>query len=261
MIVKKQLVFLDTESTGKDPITARIVELGLVFINMDGTQEKKRTYINPGIPIPPESTAIHNITDEMVADAPTFRSIAKALHKTLYECDLGGYNIDRYDIPLLSEEFARCNLIFPSPDAKILDGYRMELIHNSHKLGAVYQRLFNKPLEGAHGALTDTEASLEIFVEMLDRYYKPDITVDELHDILNGDIVRVDRESRLKINDAGELVWNFGPKNGEKVLDDLGLFNWVLTRDFISSETKQILIKHQKDKFDEQQNASPENSP
>jgi len=251
MQVSRPLAFFDLETTGKETTKARIIEIGLVIIKMDGTTEEKRRLVNPGEPIPPEATAIHGITDHMVAGQPKFKEIAKSLIVTLEGCDLAGYNIDKYDIPVLSEEFARVGIDWPPKESKILDVYKLQSLHNSNSLAAVYERYFGKPLEGAHGALTDTKATLEVLVEILARYYKDGVTVEQLHDLLQGedDPRRVDYAGKLTLNDAGQLVWAFGPHINQPVLSDLGFFNWVLSKDFPAG-TKRILLNYQKQLFD-----------
>jgi len=240
MQISKPIVFFDLETTGKNPEIDRIVEIAVIKINLDGQKEEKRYLLNPNIEIPPEATLIHGITNEMVADRPTFKQISKALFSYLSDCDLAGYNSDRFDIPLLSTEFQRVGLIYPNPGTNQVDAYKLYTYHYPNTLEAVYERIFGDKLDGAHGAHADTNATVKILFHLLDKFYSDDVTPQQLDDLLQGDKKRVDNSQKLYRNSAGEVCWAFGPNKDSPVLSNLGFLNWVLSKDF-PEETKGIL--------------------
>lgn len=269
MKLTKPIAIIDLETTGKEIATARIVEIGIVIISPQGKKTEKRRLINPGLPIPAEATEIHGIKDEDVADAPKFIEIHKALFAQLQGCDIAGYSSDRFDIPILVEEFARCGVDFPETGTRTLDVLKLERHHNSHKLEEVYKRRTGKVLEGAHGALTDAKATAEVLFSILEQEedYNEETTADQLIELLADKDAdkRCDYAGKLKYNDAGDIVWNFGPHYEKEVLSDIGFFNWVLAPKADGKgfpfATCRILMKYQRQKYDEQLSNSQEPPP
>jgi len=168
--LKNPLVFLDLETTGINITTDRIVEIALLKVHPDGREEERQQLINPGIPIPPEASSIHGITDEAVKDAPSFKEVAKIYAKFIEGCDLAGFNSTRFDIPLLTEEFLRVGLDVDLKKHKFVDVqviyHRME----KRTLSAAYKFYLLKDLENARSAMADPKATYEVLKAWLDRY-------------------------------------------------------------------------------------------
>ncbi|MEK7226967.1 MAG: 3'-5' exonuclease, partial [Bacteroidota bacterium] len=159
--LKKPIAFIDLETTGINLGTDRIVEIAIVKILTDGTRSVKRKLVNPEMPIPKGASDVHGITDEMVKDAPNFKQVAHELKQMLDGCDLAGYNSNRFDIPLLMEEFLRSQVDFDMRNRKLLDVQNIFHKMEPRTLGAAYKFYCNKNLEGAHGAEVDASATLE----------------------------------------------------------------------------------------------------
>jgi DNA polymerase-3 subunit epsilon len=164
MKLTKPIIFFDLETTGIDIAKERICQIACIKIDLDGKQTEKELLINPTIPIPKEATEIHGITDEMVADKPTFANISKSLFEFFEGCDIAGYNSNVFDVPLLAEEFSRSRIEFPNWELNFVDVLQYERLLKPNKLADVYKRYTGKDLEGAHDALNDVRATLEILL-------------------------------------------------------------------------------------------------
>ena len=254
--LKKPLVIFDLETTGTDLSKDRIVEIAMIKVHPDGTVEKKpeargeahRLLINPGVPIPLETSLIHGIYDADVADRPTFRQFAKSMAEFLEGCDLGGYNSNRFDVPFLAEEFLRNGIDFDLEGRNLIDVQNIFHLMEQRTLRAAYRFYCGKELEGAHEALPDTEATLEVLLAQLEKY--PDTTVRISDDDVVGpvptemDALHVfcqrqrfaDLAGRFAYNDANEVLFNFGQHKGKKVTEVLsanpGYFGWMMGADF-----------------------------
>lgn len=167
--LKRPIVFLDLETTGVDPAKDRIVEISLVKVQPDGSKEVKTRRINPGMPIPPESTAIHGIADDDVKDEPRFEQIAKSLAAYMEGCDLAGYNSNRFDIPVLAEEFLRAGVDVDLKKRRFIDVQNIFHKMEQRTLVAAYRFYCDRELEGAHSAEADTLATYEVLKAQLDR--------------------------------------------------------------------------------------------
>lgn len=253
--LKNPIVFLDLETTGINITTDRIVEIALLKIYPDGREEEKQERINPGIPIPPEASAVHGIYDEDVKDAPAFKEVAKIVAKFIEGCDLGGFNSTRFDIPLLTEEFLRVDIDLDLKKHKFIDVqiifHRME----KRTLAAAYKFYLAKDLVNAHSAMADTKASYEVLKAQIDRYdgvvledggkkTVPIINnVDSLASFSAFD-KSVDFAGRIVYDDQGVEVFNFGKHKGkavEKVLrEEPGYFSWMMQGEF-PLYTKKVL--------------------
>ena len=174
--LKNPIVFFDIESTGLNVATDRIVEISIVKINPDGSEEIKTRRINPTIPISPEAQKVHGISDEDVKNEPTFAQIAKSLAKWMEGCDIAGYNSMKFDIPLLSEEFLRADVDFDFRKRKLVDVQNIFHKMEQRTLTAAYKFYCQKDLENAHSAEADTLATYEILKAQLDKY--PDLQND-----------------------------------------------------------------------------------
>ncbi len=262
--LKKPLVFLDLETTGTNVASDRIVELAFVKINPDGSMVSRpnksngegRFLVNPGVPIPNETSLVHGIYDEDVVDAPNFESIAGKLFIFLQGCDLAGFNSNKFDLPLLAEEFLRAGIDFSLEDRNIIDVQVLFHLMEQRTLRAGYKFYLGKPLDNAHEALADTMATYEIFVEQVKRYQGEKVfdlrgnelaTFDNDMEVLHQVSQRhrpADLMGRMVYNDDHEIVFNFGKYRGKSVkevlLNDSGYYGWMMQGDF-PLYTKKVL--------------------
>jgi DNA polymerase-3 subunit epsilon len=240
----KPLAFIDLETTGINLGTDRIVEIAIVKILSDGSQTTKRKLINPGMPIPKASSDLHGITDEMVKDAPTFKQVAQELKQILDGCDLAGYNSNRFDIPLLVEEFLRAGVDFDMKGRRMLDVQQIFYKMEPRTLSAAYQFYCGKTLEGAHSAAVDASATYEILQSQLERYESLGNTMDTILKSVGEDPI-VDFARRF-VWENGVEVFNFGKFKGKPVADVLRsepqYYDWMMKGDF-PQHTKQKLTE------------------
>lgn len=234
IVLHRPISFLDLETTGVNLVTDRIVEIGVVKVMPDGTEVRKRRLLNPQMPIPPEASAVHGITDEMVAEAPTFRQVANEVRQFLDDCDLAGYNSNRFDWPMLVEEFLRAGLDFDVSGRRMLDVQRIFHAMEPRTLTAALRFYCGEELSNAHSAEADAEATWKVFNAQLSRY--PDLgnTLDSvLHQV--GDEVLVDMARRF-VMEKGIEVFNFGKYKGRPVADVLKAepqyYDWMMRGDF-----------------------------
>jgi len=242
--LNKPLAFIDLETTGINLGTDRIIEIAIVKVLTDKTQSIKRKLLNPEIPIPAQSSDIHGITDEMVKDAPTFKQVAQELKQMLDGCDLAGYNSNRFDIPMLMEEFLRAGVEFDMRNRKMLDIQNIFHKMEPRTLGAAYRFYCNKNLEGAHGAEVDASATYEILEAQLEKYTDLGNNIDTILKVIGDDQV-VDFARRF-VMDKGTEVFNFGKFKGRAVADVLKAepqyYDWMMKGDF-PQHTKQKLTE------------------
>ncbi|PTX18944.1 DNA polymerase-3 subunit epsilon [Pontibacter mucosus] len=255
--LKRPIVFFDLETTGTDIGKDRIVELSVLKVTPNGEEFLKTRRINPTIPIPLESSLIHKIYDEDVADCPTFKQIARDLDKFLEGCDLGGYNILRFDIPLLAEEFLRCDIDFDIENRNIVDACRIFHQMEQRTLSAAYKFYCNKSLDNAHSAEADTVATYEILKAQLERYEnEPYETAEGATEYpVQNDMAALhkftfqktaDLSGRIVYNNAGQEVFNFGKYKNvpvEEVLQkEPSYYDWMMKSEF-PLYTKKILTR------------------
>ena len=240
----KPLAFIDLETTGVNLGTDRIVEIAIVKLLTDGSQTVKRKLINPGIPIPTASSDVHGITDEMVKDAPTFKQLAQELKQILDGCDLAGYNSNRFDIPLLVEEFLRSGVEFDMKGRRMLDVQQIFYKMEPRTLAAAYQFYCGKSLEGAHSAAVDAGATYEVLQAQLQRYESLGNTIDSILKSIGEEPI-VDFAKRF-VWDNGVEVFNFGKFKGRSVAEVLKAepqyYDWMMKGDF-PQHTKQKLTE------------------
>ncbi len=256
--LKNPIVFLDLETTGINIVTDRIVEIAMIKVNVDGSEEEKQYRINPEMPIPIEASVIHGIYDEDVKDAPTFKEVAKTLAAFLEGCDLGGFNSNRFDIPLLAEEFMRADVDIDLKKRKFIDV--QAIFHKMEKrtLAAAYKFYCSKELTDAHSAMADTKATYEVLKAQLDVYQdveyednkgnksKPIVNdMEKLSEFSSYDR-NLDFVGRIVYNEEGVPVFNFGKNKGvpvEQVLEEQpGYFGWILNSEF-PLYTKKVLTQ------------------
>ncbi len=242
--LKKPLAFIDLETTGTNLGTDRIIEIAIVKHLPDGNRSQKRRLINPEMPIPAQSTEIHGITDEMVKDAPTFKQVAQELKQMLDGCDIAGYNSNRFDIPLLVEEFIRVEVDFDMKGRRMLDVQRIFHLMEPRTLSAAYKFYCEKTLENAHSAEADAQATAEILESQLKRYPTLGDSVDSVLKAIGEEVI-VDFARRFGFENGVE-VFNFGKHKGRPVSDVLRAepqyYDWMMRGDF-PRHTKQKLTE------------------
>ncbi|MDR2775795.1 MAG: 3'-5' exonuclease [Tannerella sp.] len=241
--LKKPLVFFDLETTGTDVAKDRIVEISYLKIKPDDSEECRTRRINPQIPIPEQATAIHGITDDDVKDCPTFKEVAKSLAMQIEGCDMAGYNSNRFDIPMLAEEFLRAGVKIDFNNCKFIDVQTIFHKMEQRNLVAAYKFYCGKELTDAHRSESDTRATYEVLMSQLDRYPELVNDVDALSKFSSFNN-NVDFAGRMIYNENGEEVINFGKHKGllvkEALKKDQGYYTWVMQGDF-PLNTKQKL--------------------
>lgn len=244
--LKNPLLVFDIESTGLNVATDRIVEISALKIMPNGDQELKTRRINPTIPISPEAQEIHGISNEDVADCPTFKEVAKSLAQWMNGCDFSGFNAVKFDIPLLAEEMLRAGVQFDFRKRKVVDVQNIFHKLEQRTLSAAYKFYCDKTLENAHSAEADTIATFEILEAQIERY----------SDVLKNDVTfladfstkfkTADYAGRIALDDTGTPIINFGKHKGKKVQDvfsqDPGYYSWMMNGQF-TLDTKQVLTE------------------
>jgi DNA polymerase III subunit epsilon len=242
--LSRPLAFIDLETTGINLGTDRIVEIAIIKIMPDGSTQVKRKLINPEIPIPKGASDIHGITDEMVKDAPPFRKVANEIKQFLDNCDFGGYNSNRFDIPLLMEEFLRIPMDIEMKGRKMLDAQKIFHMMEQRTLSAAYKFYCDKQLDGAHSAEADVTATWEVVKAQVEKYPQIGDTVDAIVKFTGEDNI-VDFARRF-IMDNGVEIFNFGKHKGRPVVDVLKsepqYYDWMMKGDF-PLHTKQKLTE------------------
>lgn len=243
--LRRPIAFIDIETTGLNVSTDRIVEISILKINPGRKEEWMSTRINPEMPIPPKATAIHGITDNDVAGAPTFREIARTLTAFLEGCDLAGYNAIKFDLPLLAEEFLRVNIDFSFRKRKYVDVQVIYHKKEQRTLAAAYQFYCSKELSDAHSSKADTAATFEVLKAQLDRYSDLENDIEKLAEFSSFNNI-VDFAGRIILNEHGIEVFNFGKHKGktvESVLkEEPSYYSWMMNGDF-PLYTKKVLTE------------------
>ncbi len=255
--LKNPLTIFDLETTGTNIVKDRIVEISVVKLMPDGEQIIKTTRLNPTVPIPVETSLIHGIYDEDIKDAPTFRNIAKSLAAFLEGSDLGGFNILKFDVPVLVEEFLRADINFDVSKRKIVDVQKIFHMMEKRTLSAAYKFYCDKELTDAHSAEADTLATLAVLEAQVDRYDGMDVLdnlgnklgqvkndMESLHELTAGN--QVDLAGRMVFNKEGIEVFNFGKHRNKPVSEVLdkepSYYDWMMKGDF-PQETKNRLTE------------------
>ncbi len=242
----RPLVVFDTETTGTNPRSDRIVEIACVKIHPDGRREIWQKRLNPGIAIPAASTAIHGIFDADVTGQPRFADIAAELRDFLAGCDLAGYNITGFDLPVLRIEFLRAGIPFEINERRLVDAQRIFFAREPRHLTAAARFYCQSDHNGAHGALADAEMTLQVLVGELKRYEDLPRSVPELHTLFCAGLDQdLDPEGRFRLVN-GEPTVNFGKNRGRSLKDmsreEPGFLRWILKGDF-SQPVKAIARK------------------
>ncbi len=232
----RPIIFFDLETTGTNVTRDRIVEFSYIKVYPDGRpEEEKCRRINPEMHIPEESTKVHHITDDDVRDCPTFRQVAKSLADIFEGCDVAGYNSNKFDVPMLIEEFARAGISFDVAGRRFIDVQNIFHKMEQRTLVAAYKFYCGKNLEGAHSAVADTRATYEVLLGQLDRYPELKNDVDSLSEFSR--IGRnVDLAARFVLNDKDEPVFNFGKYRDRTVKEifrrEPSFYHWMMQGDF-----------------------------
>lgn len=243
--LKRPIVFFDLETTGIDTSRDRIVEISLVKVMPDGEEITKTRRINPEMPIPAEATAVHHITDEDVKDCPTFRQVAKSLAQFLEGCDFGGFNSNRFDLPVLVEEFLRVGVDVDFKKRRFVDVQNIFHKMEQRTLVAAYKFYCDKDLTEAHSAEADTKATYEVLKAQLDRYPDLQNDVEALADFSSrGETA--DYAGRILYNEKGEEIFGFGKYKGRTVEEVFRLepsyYDWMMKGDF-PLYTKKVITQ------------------
>lgn len=239
----KPIAFFDIESTGINVAQDRIVELSIIKIHPNGEEETKTMRVNPTIPIPAQSTAIHGISDEDVKDEPTFVQLGKSIAQFIEGCDLGGYNSNKFDVPMLAEEFLRADIDFDMKKCRFIDVQVIFHKMEQRTLTAAYKFYCEKELDGAHSAEVDTRATIDVFKAQIQRYDQLENDIESLSKFSSHN-KNVDFAGRIIYNEEGAEMFNFGKHKGRTVEEVLkrepAYFNWILNGDF-PLYTKKVL--------------------
>jgi len=255
--LKKPLCVFDLETTGISISQDRIIEIAVIKVMPSGEVIEKSNRVNPTIPIPPESTAIHGISNEDVKDKPVFKDLAKDYAKFFEGADLGGFNILKFDVPMLVEEFLRAGVEFDYSRRRIIDAQKIYHLMEKRNLAAALKFYCNKDLTHAHSAAADTQATLDVLLAQVERYENQPVTdnmgklmgtiqndMDVLHQLTATDMV--DLAGRMIRNNKGEVIFNFGKHKGKVVTqvlkDEPSFYDWMMNSDF-ALDTKRRLTE------------------
>ena len=241
--LNRPICFFDLETTGIDVAKDRIVEIAILKVFPNGNKESKTWLVNPTIPIPPQSTVVHGITDEKVANEPTFAQLSSQVYNMIKDSDLAGFNSDRFDIPLLAEELLRAEVDFDMKNRVSVDVQTIFHKKEERTLSAAYKFYCSQTLENAHSAEADTNATYEILKAQLERYNDLDNDMKSLSEFTTRK-KSVDFAGFIALNDKGQEIFTFGKHKGALVDDVLdkepGYFGWIQNAEF-PLYTKKVL--------------------
>ena len=244
--LKKPIVFFDLETTGVNVAKDRIVEISIFKAFPNKSTESKTWLVNPTVPIPAEVTAVHGISDEDVVNAPTFKEIAHEIKNYMEGCDLAGYNSNKFDIPLLAEEFLRVDIDFDLKKHHAVDVQNIFHKMEQRTLSAAYKFYCNKDLENAHSAEADTKATYEILNAQIEKYDELENDIEFLSAFSSRGKRTADMAGFIVYNDNDEACFSFGKYKGETVVSVLesnpGYFSWIQQADF-PLYTKKVLTQ------------------
>lgn len=253
--LKKPLAVFDIEATGPNVCRDRIIELCIIKLLPDKTAEQHTYRLNPTIPITAEASLIHGLYDKDVKDWPTFKEVAQEIQQVLKGCDLGGFNHVKFDIPMLVEEFLRCDMEFDLKNRGLIDAQKIFHIMEKRTLSAAYKFYCDKDLEDAHSAVADTKATLNVILAQIKRYEgemvidtagnplgKMESNLEQLHKLFNKQMV--DLAGRFVYNQEGVEVFNFGKHRHRPVLDVLKeephFYDWMMRGEFPLDTKKKL---------------------
>lgn len=255
--LKNPLCVFDLETTGTNITQDRILEIAVIKLLPNGEVLRKANVLNPTIPIPAESTVFHGLTDDDVKDKPTFKEVAKDYARFMEGADLGGFNVLKFDIPMLVEEFLRAGVEFDYGRKKIVDAQKIFHMMEKRTLAAAYRFYLNKDLQNSHTAEADTEATLEVLLAQVERYDGQEVTdglnrkigeikndVETLSKLTSSDLV--DLAGRMIRNSKGVEIFNFGKHKNKGVIavlkEEPAYYDWMMNGDF-PLDTKRKLTE------------------
>ncbi len=245
LVLKRPIVFFDLETTGLNLTHDRIVEVSIIKVMPNGEEIRRTRRINPEMPIPAEATALHHITDDDVKDAPVFRQVAKDLARLFEGCDIAGFNSNRFDIPMLDQEFQRADVDFDFSRARFIDVQTIFHKKEPRNLVAAYRFYCGKELDGAHSANADTDATYEVLKAQLEHYPDLPCDVEALADFASQSR-NVDFTGRLVYDENRREIVNFGKYKGrvaaEVLRDDPSYYDWIMRGDF-TKNTKDCFTR------------------
>jgi len=246
--LKRAISFFDLETTGLNISKDKIIEIAILKVNPDQSEERYIKRINPGMSIPKESQEIHGISNDDVKDCPKFKELAAEIKTFIGDSDLAGYNSNKFDIPFLLEEFLNLGIEIPMEDRKFIDVQTIFHKMEQRTLGAAYKFYCQKEIENAHSAEADINATYDVLKAQLDKYSEIENDVNFLCDFTqNGKHKKIDFVGRLALNENDELIYNFGKHNTKTVrevyLVEPGYHRWILDNEF-PLYTKNILKKY-----------------
>lgn len=249
--LKKPIIFFDLESTGTNPVNDRIVQISFIKVDLNGTETEGNYLVNPECHIPAEATEIHGITDEMVADKPTFKELAQTLANDFRGCDFGGYNSNRFDVPMLIEEMMRAGVNIGMSKSHFIDVQNIFFKKEPRTLVAAYKFYVDpKGFDGAHDAMNDVRATYQVLKAQLEKYK------DDEEDPIQNDVEWLESYTKMQknvdpmgcfvLNDKEEVCFNFGKHKGKPVAQVLreepSFYAWMMNGQFARS-TKAVITK------------------
>lgn len=243
--LKKPIVFLDIEATGLNLTKDRLVEVGLLKLHPNKTEERKSWRVNPEIPIPDKIVKIISITNEDVKDKPLFKQIAREVLNFIGSADLAGFNPFKLDLPLLMEEFIRAGIEFDLGKRKVVDVQRIFHMMEKRNLAAAYAFYCGKELRNSHSAMADTDATYEVFMAQVDKYDELGTDIDKICSVTGNPAENIiDIVGRIVRDDDGSEIFNFGKYKGQRVEDvlrrDPAYYNWMMNGDFTGYTKKKL---------------------
>jgi DNA polymerase-3 subunit epsilon len=243
--LSRPIAFIDLETTGVNLSSDRIVEIAIIKLMPDNTRVVKRKLLNPEMPIPKQSSEIHGITDDMVKDAPTFKQSGNEIKQFLDNCDLGGYNSNRFDIPILMEEFLRAGMEVDLSNRRMIDVQHIFYAMEPRTLSAAYKFYCQKELVNAHSAEADISATIDVLMSQVERYQNLGNSVNSILGVIGEEKI-VDYARRFGYDNNGVEIFNFGKYKGRSVSEVLKnepqYYDWMMKGDF-PLHTKQKLTE------------------
>ena len=254
--LKKPIAFFDLETTGLNPVHDRIIEISVLRVNTNGEEEQKTWLINPGCPIPPSTTAVHHISDADVRDCKSFKELAPEIAKFFNSCDLAGYNILKFDVPFLMEEFLRAGIDFDIKNRHLIDVMNIFMKMEPRTLKGAYRFFMNKELEDAHSASADTSATYEVLMAMLDKYHETEYTDNkgvtsvpvqndmQALSVFSSHNKNADLMGQIVFDEEDKEVFKFGKHKDKRVEDVFRIepqyYDWIMKSDF-PEYTKKVI--------------------
>jgi len=230
--LQRPLCFFDLETSGKEVITARIIEMCVIKHYPDGSKAHMVWLFNPEVAISEEASAVHGYTNEMLKDKPTFKEKSVEIYNMIKNCDIGGYNSNRFDVPIIFYEFDRANIHYDYTQVDFIDVKNIFTIEEPRTLTAAHKFYTGKSLEGAHAAMIDVQATIDVLEAQYEKYPGLPITVKELASYSSYGERPIDLTGKFGRDKQGDIIFTFGKHKGAKVLDNINYLEWMRAQDF-----------------------------